>query len=264
VPPPIAAVPPPPAPRGTLRPGAAPALSVAPAAPVAVFPAGAAEAWWAGTLPEPADQVVRIEALASLIDAHSDRVIPLLKDIALDKNSPDEARRAIVVLAHSSRPEAHSIVLEVARAGAEPVQIAAIREMGRLQDANVSNALLQVYAASPTPRIRRQVVTSLGERADNMTLYRIAKTEQDAGVRNAAIMTLGRIAPARDQLRTLYGLAPTDSRATIINALFTAKDDDELIRIASIEKNPMFRQRARQQLRLLATPKAVKFLTDNP
>ncbi|HEX4567446.1 MAG TPA: HEAT repeat domain-containing protein [Vicinamibacterales bacterium] len=261
---PIAAAPPPPAPRGTPRRGAAPALPTAPAPPVAVFPAGAAEAWWAGTLPEPADQVVRIEALASLIDAHSDRVIPLLKDIALDKNSPDEARRAIVILAHSSRPEAHSIVLEVARAGAEPVQLAAIREMGRLQDANVSNALLQVYAASPTPRIRRQVVTSLGERADNMTLYRIAKTEQDAGVRNTAIMTLGRIAPARDQLRALYGLAPTESREAIINALFTAKDDDELIRIASSEKNPVFRQRARQQLRLLATPKAFKFLTDNP
>jgi HEAT repeat protein len=262
VPTPIATVPP--APRGASRPGATPAPPAAPAPPVAMFPAGAADAWWVGTMPEPADQVVRIEALASLIDAHSDRVIPLLKDIALDKNSPDEARRAIVILAHSSRPEAHSIVLEVARAGSEPVQLAAIREMGRLQDANVSNALLQVYAASPTPRIRRQVVTSLGERADNMTLYRIAKTEQDAGVRNAAIMTLGRIAPARDQLRTLYGLSPMESRETIINALFTAKDDDELIRIASSEKNPMFRQRARQQLRLLATPKAVKFLTDNP
>jgi len=263
IPPPVAtpAAGPPPAPHAPPRPGAAPAL---PAASVAVFPAAAADAWWVGTLPEPGDQVVRIEALASLIDAHSDRVIPLLKDIALDKNSPDEARRAIVVLAHSSHPEAHSIVLEVARAGAEPVQLAAIREMGRLQDANVSNALLQVYAASPTPRIRRQVVTSLGERADKTTLYRIAKTEQDAGVRNAAIMTLGRMAPAREQLRTLYGLAPTESREAIINALFTAKDDDELIRIASSETNPIFRQRARQQLRLLATPKAVKFLTDNP
>src|SRR5262249_22751728 len=113
-------------------------------------------------------------------------------------------------------------------------------------------------------RVRRQVVTSLGEHADNTTLFRIAKTEQDAGVRNAAIMTLGRIAPARDQLRTLYVAAPTDSREAVISALFAAKDDDELIRIASIEKNPIFRQRARQQLRMLATPKAIKYLTDNP
>jgi hypothetical protein len=108
------------------------------------------------------------------------------------------------------------------------------------------------------------VVTSLGERADNTTLFRIAKTERDAGVRNAAIMTLGRIGTAREQLRTLYGQIPTESREAVINALFTAKDDDELIRIASSERNPIFRQRARQQLRLLATPKAIKYLTDNP
>jgi hypothetical protein len=224
----------------------------------------AADAWWIGTNPEPADQVIRIEALAGLIDSHSDRVIPLLKDIALDKDSPDDARRAVVILAHSARPEAHSIVLDIARTGAEPVQLAAIREMGRLQDANVPNTLMQVYAASPTPRVRRQVVTSLAERADNMTLFKIAKTDQDESVRNAAIMTLGRIAPAKDQLRTLYGETPMVSRIAVINALCAAKDDDELIRIASSEKNPVLRQRARQQLRLLSTPKAIKYLTDNP
>jgi HEAT repeat protein len=215
-------------------------------------------------MPEPPDQVVRIEALAGLIDEHGDRVIPLLKEIALDRNSPDEARRAVLVLAHSQHPEAHSIVFDIARAGSEPVQLAAIREMGRLQDANVSNALLQVYTASGTPRVRRQVVTSLGERSDTMTLFRIVKTEQDAGVRNAAIETLGRLGPARTQLHTLYGQAPADSREAVINALFMAKDDDELIRIATNERNLVLRQRARQQLRLLATPKAIKFLTDNP
>jgi hypothetical protein len=248
---PVAATPPP-----------APAPPVPPS--FATLPPGAAGAWWVGNVPEPADQVVRIEALAGLIDAHSERVIPLLKEIALDKNSPDEARRAVLVLAHSQRPEAHSIVIEVARAGAEPVQLAAIRELGRLQDANVSNALLQVYTAGATPRVRRQVVTSLGERADNMTLFRIVQSEQDAGVRNAAIMTLGRIGTARDQLHTLYGQTPIDSREAVINALSAAKDDDELIRIASSEKNPVLRQRARQQLGLLATPKAIKYLTDNP
>src|SRR5262249_30993449 len=219
-----------------------------PAPPAVTVVASAAEAWWVGTIPEPADRAVQIEALAGLIDSQGDRAIPLLKDRGLDYNNPADAGRAVVILAHSSRADAHSIVLDVARVGAEPVQLAAIREMGRLQDANVANALMQVYTASPAPRVRRQVVTSLGERADQMTLFRIAKTEQDVGVRNAAIMTLGRIAPARDQLRTLYGLTPMESREAVINALFTAKDDDELIRIASSEKNPIFRQRARQQL----------------
>jgi hypothetical protein len=265
MPAPIAPPPPAPGPPTVAATPPAPrrAAPMPPQPPFAVLPAATAELW-VGTMPEPADQMIRIEALASLIDTHSDRVIPLLRDIALDKNNPDEARGALIVLAHSPRPEAHSIVFEAARAGTEPVQLAAIRELGRLQDANVANTLLQVYSASGTPRIRRQVVTSLGERAESTTLLRIVKSERDAGVRNAAIVTLGRIGPGREQLRTLYGQMPMESRETVISALFTAKDDDELIRIASSENNPILRQRARQQLRLLATPKAIKYLTDNP
>ena len=50
----------------------------------------------------------------------------------------------------------------------------------------------------------------------------------------------------------------------VLSALFTSKDEDELIRIAKTEKEPLLRQRARMQLRLLATPKALKFLEENP
>jgi hypothetical protein len=250
-----------------IAPAAAPLPPPPPATPPAPAPFGAvppAAVWWVGTTPEPTDQVVRIEALAGLLDAHSERVIPLLKDIALDPHSPNEARHAVFVLAHSDRPEAHHTVLEVATAGAEPARIAAIRELARFQDINVSSELMRVYDASPAPGVRRQVVTSLGERNDHVSLVRIVKAEQDSGVRNTAIMTLGRIPTARDQLRLLYHQAPADSREAVISALFTARDDDELIRIASTEKNAMFRQQARQQLRLLATPKAAKYLTDNP
>ena len=215
-------------------------------------------------MPEPANQVVRIEALAGLIDAHSDRVIPLLKEIALDKTRPGEARQAVLVLAQSPRPEAHSTILEVARAGAEPVQIAAIREAGRFQDMNVSSELMRVYQAAGAPNVKRQVVTSLGERKDDASLLRIVKTESDSGVRDTAIMTLGRIPTARPQLRLLYGQAPAESREAVMKALLAARADDELIQIASTEKNPVLRQRARQQLQLLATAKAVKYLTENP
>ena len=50
----------------------------------------------------------------------------------------------------------------------------------------------------------------------------------------------------------------------MISALFASKDEDELIRIAKTEKEPGLRQRARLQLRLLGTPKALKFLDENP
>jgi HEAT repeats len=220
--------------------------------------------YWLGTMPFTPDTDLRIEALQNLIDAHSERVIPLLKEIALDGNSPDDARRAVFVLAHSEKPQARNTVVEIANRGAVPVRLAAIRELGRFQGANVSSELMRVYSTAAQPRIRRQVVSSLGERADNTALLRIAKTEADPTVRNPAILTLGRIPAARDQLRTLYGQMPPDSRAVVLTALFTAKDEDELIRIAKTERDPMFRLRARQQLQMLATPKAIKFLTENP
>jgi HEAT repeat protein len=190
-----------------------------------------------GLLPADAsafDADLQIEALVGLLDAHSDRVIPLLRDIALDDKNPAEARRAVFALAQSNKPEARNTVVEAAKHGPSPVRIAAIRELGRFEG--------PMYT---------------------MTLVGIARLEADPTVRDTAIVTLGRTG-ARFQLRTLYTQLPSASRYSVLTALFNAKDDDELIRIASTESDQRLRTRARQQLRLLATPKAVKFLAENP
>ena len=253
----------PPAPGARPRPGAMPARRVPPApdAPAALVPGSE---YFLPPTPYPPDTDLRIEALSGLLEGHGERVIPLLREIALDGNSPDEARRAILVLARSQRPEARTTVVEVARRGAEPVRLAAIREMGRFEGVGVTAQLMQVYASAPTPRVKRQIVSSLGERADNASLLHIARAESDPAVRNTAIVTLGRLPDARVQLRTLYGQAPQESRMAVLSALFTSRDEDELIRIAQTEKEPLLRQRARMQLRMLGTPKALKYLTDNP
>jgi HEAT repeat protein len=244
-----------------LGPGARPAvLPTPPDPPTPVVPG--AEFFLPMTYPPDTD--LRIEALNGLLEGHSDRVIPLLREIALDADNPDEARRAVLVLARSHRPEARTTVVEMARRGPEPVRLAAIREMGRFDGATVTAELMQVYRMSTAPRVKRQIVSSLGDRSDNVSLLTIAQAESDPAVRNIAIVTLGRLPDARPQLRTLYLQAPPESRMAVLAALFTSKDEDELIRIAKSEKEPLLRQRARLQLRLLATPKALKFLDENP
>ena len=184
--------------------------------------------------PYAVDPEVRIQALASLLDTHSDRVIPLLREIALDNRNPAEARRAVFALAQSPRSDARNTVVEAARRGPEVVRIAAIREMGRFQD--------QAFASA---------------------LAAIARSESDPAVRDTAIVTLGR-SGARVQLRSLYAQLPQSSRPAVLTGLFNAKDDDELIRIASSERDPRLRSRARQHLRLLGTQKAIKYLIENP
>jgi HEAT repeat protein len=219
--------------------------------------------FWVPQPPATIDTTLKVQALTGLLETHSDQVIPLLRAIALDRNTPDEARQAVFVLGQSRQPQAQRVVVELARQAAEPVRIAAIVQLGHFDDPAVSSELMQVYATGGTPRLKRQVVASFGDRADNVSLLKIATSETEPTVRNAAIATLGRTG-AREQLRTLYLQAPQDSRGAVLSALFTVKDDDELIRIARTETNPLLRSRARQQLRILATPKAVKFLEENP
>jgi hypothetical protein len=247
------APPAPPAPPA--RPAAPPRL-----APGALLPGGE---YFLPT-PYPPDTDLRIEAMFGLLEGHSERVIPLLREIAFDANNPDEARRAVIVLARSPRPEARTTVVDVARLGAEPVRLAAIREMGRFDGPSVNAELMKVYSVATTPRVKRQIVTSLGERADNVSLLSIAKAESDAAVRDTAIVTLGRLPGAHPQLRMLYSQTRPESRMAVLSALLSSKDEDELIRIARTEKEPLLRQRARMHLRMLGTPKALKFLDENP
>jgi hypothetical protein len=224
-----------PPPASTPAPGATPpAPGPTPPMRMRALPMAAMPEGLLPTAPYVVDTDLKIEALVGLLDTHSDRVIPLLRDIALDNRNPSEARRAVFALAQSNRLEARNTVLEAARRGAGPVRIAAIRELGRFRE--------PVFISS---------------------LVTIARGESDPGVRDTAIVTLGR-SGARPQLRSLYHQLPPGSRFVVLTALFNAKDDDELIRIATNERDQRLRTHARQQLRLLATPKAVKFLAENP
>lgn len=209
------------------------------------------------------DTELRIQALSGLLETHAERVIPLLKEIAFDTGNPADARRAILVLGQSLRPDALSAIVEVAKRGPVAVRIAAIRELGRVSTPNVGAELMKVYStASGNPRIKREVVSSLGARDDSASLLRIAKTEADTFVRNTAIVTLGRTG-AREQLGFLYKQSPRESRSAVLTALLAAKDEDRLIEIAETEKDPALRRQALRQLRMLGSPGALKYLSEH-
>jgi HEAT repeats len=251
--PPAPATPPPPGPFPTKYHGAGPGAMALPPDESAI---------WIPAPFEP-DTDLRIQALSGLLQDHPERVIPLLKEIAFDTDNPADARRAVFVLGQSPRADARNTIVDVAKRGPVPVRIAAIRELGRVNTPNVSVELMQVYStASDNARIKREVVSSLGAHADTAALLRIAKTEADAFVRNTAIITLGRTG-AREQLATLYGQAPRESRSAVLTALLAAKDEDQLIKIAETENDQALRRQALRQLRMLGTPKALKYLSEH-
>ena len=91
--------------------------------------AAAGGAWFVEDWSPDTDQ--RILALGSLIHTDAEKVIPMLKRIALEDENPGAARRAVFVLAQSRKPQALSSVVEVATTGPEPVKVAAVRGLGR-------------------------------------------------------------------------------------------------------------------------------------
>lgn len=247
--------PPPPAPgHRPLPPPAAP--HVAPAFPTPPVPPGA----W---LPEEyrPDADIRIQALDRLMVTDATRVIPILKQIVLASENTREASRALFVLAQSGKPEARKTVVQVAMLASEPVRIAAVKELGRFGGPDASQDLMRVYANSDLA-VKMQVVTSLGERAERTALLQIAKAEKDPSVKATAIMTAGQAGgpEVREQLRLLYKQVGMDAKRPIILGLFSARAEDELIRIADEEKDPQLRAEALMRLRLLGTTKAKAYL----
>ena len=203
--------------------------------------------WVVGSWSPDTDQ--RILALGSLIHTDAKKVIPILRHIALEAQNPGAARRAVFVLAQSRQPEALSTVVEVATRGPEPVKLAAVRGLAGFGGPEASRALLDVYA-SANVRVKRQVVSTLGERAETAALLRIAQSEADRTLRSTAILTLGR-AGGRAQLVTLYGKADRDSKRSIINGLFTAGAEQELLAIVEAEQDPQLRADVVAKLKLL-------------
>jgi HEAT repeats/Tetratricopeptide repeat len=240
---PAALPPPPPAPPATTP----PAQPAPPAPPMPWFP----ESYAPG-------EDVRIQALGRLIKTDAQKVIPILRNIALEPDNPGAARRAVFVLAQSRNPDAQSTVVDVAKTGPEPVRVAAIRVLGQFGGPEVSTALLEVYSTGKMP-VKRQVVVSLGERADTSSLFRIAQSENDDRLRDAAIVTLGKVG-GREQLRLLFARASKETRLAVIRGLFLARDDDGLIRIAGQEKDPELRSEVLNRLRLIGTPQAKEYL----
>ena len=118
----------------------------------------------------------------------------------------------------------------------------------------MSDELLQVYGIG-NPRVKYQVVNSLGERAATDALLQIVQSEADRALRDTAIVTLGQ-AGGRKQLQRLYARGRPEWKRPIIVGLFNARAEDELIQIADRETDVAIRREVLARLRLLGTPKA--------
>lgn len=224
--------------------------SVAPAPPPVM--------WYASDFDPDPD--TRVYALGGLLRSDADRVIPLLVAIALEGDKPSTASRAVTVLAQSPLPKARAKVVEVAKVGPPPVQIAAVKALAGFGGRAVSNDLMQVYFNVNEP-VRVQIVKSLGELEQPAPLLQIVNAEPEGVIRYTALANLGR-AGAVGELAAMYKTSSINSRRSIIEGLAFARAEAQLIQVATVERkgNPELRRFALEQLRLFGSPRATEYL----
>jgi hypothetical protein len=138
------------------------------------------------------------------------------------------------------------------------VRVAAVREIGRFGGLNASEFLLSVYPKADAT-VKLQVVKSLGERSERTALMKIAQSELNRDLKTRAILTLGK-AGGTQELTFLYTKFGVEFKRPIIQGLFNARAEDELILLADRERDLVIRQDLFDQLRLLGTPKAKAYL----
>jgi len=204
------------------------------------------------------DMDLQIQALGALMKTDADRVIPLLGDIAFESPRLEQANRAVFMLAQSDSPKARDMVVQVAKGAPQPVRVAAVKALGKLGGADVSKDLMLLYGSAQFP-VKYQIVQSLGERADKISLVHIVESEKDVRVRYKAVEGLGQ-AGAVDQLAKMYKTAAPPAKRPIIIGLFIARADVELIRIAETDGDAELRRDVFERLRLLGTPRAKEYL----
>lgn len=258
-----AAAPPPPPPAPPSPPG--PRAPRAPRAPVAVRTPPAPPSVPAPPAPPPPPSLtitdVRIQALSGLLLEAPDEAVRALREIVVEEQATPQARRALFVLGLSPHERARETVMHFATSGPDDLRVVAVEQLGRWPSPDAKKTLTYAYSASGSARVKLQVLESLGESGGASYLYQIVTSEDDPGLRERGILGLGH-ARGRAELARLYARrsAPRDERAAILEALFAAGADRELVSIARQEGDAELRASAVAHLRTLNTPAALRFL----
>ena len=122
----------------------------------------------------------------------------------------------------------------------------------------MADELLKVYTIS-NPRVKYQVVNALGDRRATTALMQILQRESDRRLQETAIVRLGQ-AGGRQQLRLYYEKAAPELKRPIINGLFSARAEDELLTIVQREADEAVRREALTRLSLLNSAKAKAYV----
>jgi hypothetical protein len=193
------------------------------------------------------DDELKLLAIQAMQHAEPERAIPLLEGVLNGTNTLRVKRQALYVLAQSTQPRAHQILLNFAKGQGNPdLQLEAIRYLQTGKDRQTTNAELRsIYESTQDLTVRRAIIDAYTNTWNRGELLSIASTgDAPLALRSHAISGLTNVA-APTELWALYQKeSDKDLKLQMVSAFGSMQALDQLTQIVKTEKDPAVRARA--------------------
>src|SRR5208337_4250962 len=190
-----------------------------------------------------------------------EQALPMLDKLLNGAQSLKLKQRALFVLSQSGSPQAHEIVVRIARGNRNPeLQMKAIRDLGLFGGKESRATLEEIYKSSHDTEVKRAILQSFMVSGERARLLEVAKSEQSPELRAEAVRQLG-VMGARAELYQLYqNETSSDVKRNIVQAMFVGGDVGHMLELARGEKDPGLRQQAVHNLGLMGKEKTAEAL----
>jgi hypothetical protein len=197
-----------------------------------------------------ADDDLKLMALNGLSQSDPERTYPLIEKLLKGPASPKLKKKAIYVLATNSSPHAQQLLEQIARGNGNPdLQMTAISYMvENKQQPNRSQVLMEIYASSSDPAVKREILNAFRNSRDYDHLLQIARTDR-TDLRQTALAGLGDKSGNAELWQLFQGETSPEARIQIIESMGSNGNTEKLTEVARTDKDPKVRIAAIRVLR---------------
>jgi HEAT repeat protein len=195
---------------------------------------------------------LKLLAIQSLAQSDPDRAIPLLQGVLNSAGSLKLKQRALYVLSASAQPQAHQMLVSIAKGSNPDLQVMAIRQLGIASRSSKNptspQELMEIYNAAKSDEVKRAVVQAFGMSGDRAALVAVISGANATEIRREGINQLAS-AQGGQELWSLYQKEENkELRMSILSALGSMGAYDRIIEVAKTEKDADVRRRAIRSL----------------
>ncbi len=199
------------------------------------------------------DEDLKLLALQGLVNSDPERAIPLVQGVLASAGSLKLKERALFVLGSSNSPQAHTILINVAKTGTPDLQLKAINYLGlnrgREGSKTTSAELMDIYNGSQNDDVKRAILRAFGSAGDRQALVNvISGATVSTTLRGEAVSQLGS-AQGQTELWSIYQKETNkELKLQILSTLGNMGAYDRIIEVAKSERDAEIRNRAIRSL----------------